>query len=399
MQRREAAGGAVELAAAKAGQGVVVLALLLGIDRELAAVDRHLLRLDLAHPVVDALLDVDLLALQLGDVARQLLDLAAQPGVVGALRLDLRVQVEQAALELADAGRPSAPSARPGARAPARCSARAAGAGRGSRGAPRRRRRCRAWAGRRERERQASEAARARAARHDLRASSSLRRPSARRGGSSPTLPRRSPCTAGRSLPKLDGLELRVGCTPSSVSDLTTASARRWPSARLYSLLPRSSVWPSTAILRLGSVASTLALRLDHRAELVLDDVAVEVEVDDARKVAHAGHVAAGGRRRGATGVCELAAASRAAFWLPARPPRRCATRPAPASSSLTLEQADERRGGEPGRGVMRGMDFMAFFLLRVLKCALLERPPSSIARRGPTPARADRPSPTAGEP
>jgi hypothetical protein len=63
------------------------------------------------------------------------------------------------------------------------------------------------------------------------------------------------PWAAGRSLPKLTA-SICASVTPSSLSDLATDSARFWPSARLYSLPPRSSVWPS--------MVSFLALSVDR---------------------------------------------------------------------------------------------------------------------------------------
>src|SRR5207248_7567690 len=53
------------------------------------------------------------------------------------------------------------------------------------------------------------------------------------------------PGSAGRSLPWLTTL-IRLPSAPSPVRYLRTDSARRWPSARLYSVVPRSSVWPAT---------------------------------------------------------------------------------------------------------------------------------------------------------
>ena len=77
QQAAEAGRGAVELAAPKAREGLVVAALFLGVDAELLVVDGHLLRLDLADALVDALLQVGLLPLQLGDDAGELFHLAA----------------------------------------------------------------------------------------------------------------------------------------------------------------------------------------------------------------------------------------------------------------------------------------------------------------------------------
>ena len=102
QHRRQLHRRAVELALADGRQRVVVLALLVGIGEELAVVERDLLRLDLADAVLDPLLDVRLLALHLGNIARELLVLAAKLGVLSALQLKLRVQVDQAALQLVE---------------------------------------------------------------------------------------------------------------------------------------------------------------------------------------------------------------------------------------------------------------------------------------------------------
>ena len=98
----------------------------------------------------------------------------------------------------------------------------------------------------------------------------------------SPTPPRRCPARPAapcRSSPP------RAGCRwRPAASWLSTASARFWPSARLYSRPPRSSVWPSSAALAAVG-GQPLGMELDRRPELVLHDEAVEVEVDDARGV------------------------------------------------------------------------------------------------------------------
>jgi hypothetical protein len=102
QHRRQQHRRAVELALADRRQRFVVLALLVRLGEELAVVERDLLRLDLADAVLDALLDVRLLALHLGQVARELLVLAAQLRALGALQLELGVQVDQAALQLVE---------------------------------------------------------------------------------------------------------------------------------------------------------------------------------------------------------------------------------------------------------------------------------------------------------
>ena len=100
LERDESARRAGEVAFAQLRHRLVVEALLVGVGLKLLAVDRHLLRLELAHAFLDALLRVLDVALQLGDVAQQLFLLPTQLGVVGAQQLELAVQVEQAALEL-----------------------------------------------------------------------------------------------------------------------------------------------------------------------------------------------------------------------------------------------------------------------------------------------------------
>jgi hypothetical protein len=57
------------------------------------------LRLHLAQPLVHRLAQVALLALQLGDLARQLFVAAAQPRHLGARGFELAVDVEQAAAQ------------------------------------------------------------------------------------------------------------------------------------------------------------------------------------------------------------------------------------------------------------------------------------------------------------
>ncbi len=89
------------------------------------------------------------------------------------------------------------------------------------------------------------------------------------------------PVSVGRSLPKLTASTWPED-TPSSVSDLATASARFWPRARLYSRPPRSSAWPSRLELQRLLVVQALGAVLDQAAVLVLDDEAVVVEEHDA---------------------------------------------------------------------------------------------------------------------
>ena len=101
-ERRQRTGRAGEVALAQQRHRVVVLALLFGVGGELLAVDRDSLRRQLAHAVDQAGLQVFLLALQIRHVARELLVLAAQRGVVAARLFELAVQIEQAALELVD---------------------------------------------------------------------------------------------------------------------------------------------------------------------------------------------------------------------------------------------------------------------------------------------------------
>jgi hypothetical protein len=104
--------------------------------------------------------------------------------------------------------------------------------------------------------------------------------PSARHGGSWPRRPRR--CPFGRALlAEAHRFEL-ASCTPSSTIERRTASARFWPSARLYSRPPRSSVWPSSIMRLLRLAAEHLGMGFEHGPVLVLDHEAVEIEVHDA---------------------------------------------------------------------------------------------------------------------
>ena len=121
------------------------------------------------------------------------------------------------------------------------------------------------------------------------------------------------PC---RSSPSRSGFP----CAPRSCISFFTASARFWPSAMLYSRLPRSSAWPWSVTRALPVRLQVLRVGVDHRAELVLDDEAVVVEVDGAlrqhaprilerahrppaRRAADAGGSGAAGRRARRRGV------------------------------------------------------------------------------------------------
>src|SRR5450830_860336 len=75
--------------------------LLSRIHRELTSVHRHLDGLEAPQAVVHALGNVLLPPLQVGDVARELLVLPAQAGLLGAQGLDLGLQIQQAATQLA----------------------------------------------------------------------------------------------------------------------------------------------------------------------------------------------------------------------------------------------------------------------------------------------------------
>ena len=153
---------------------------------------------------------------------------------------------------------------------------------------------------------------------------------SARRGGSSPTPPRRCPAPPGapcRSSPPRSALS----ATPSSTSDFSTASARFWPSARLYSRPPRSSVWPSIVSFFLRSASSDLRVCASiDRPELVLHDEAVEVEVDRPAASAESAVGALGQIDAGDLRLAVPPAAPRRARRS-GRRPCRCGSRPAPA--------------------------------------------------------------------
>ena len=103
-----------------------------------------------------------------------------------------------------------------------------------------------------------------------------------RRGGFAPRRPH--PYPAPPAFPCRSS-RLRSGrrCTPSRASARRTASERFWPSARLYSRPPRSSVWPSMEMWRCGLRLEEAGMAVDQRLELGLDGVAVEVEIHDAR--------------------------------------------------------------------------------------------------------------------
>src|SRR5437867_5476525 len=96
------AGRCGEIATAQHAHRFFELPLLLGVSQKLSAIDADLLRLDLAQARVHALLQVLLPALQLCQVARQLLVLAARLGQLGAQRFELTVELEQAAPQLRD---------------------------------------------------------------------------------------------------------------------------------------------------------------------------------------------------------------------------------------------------------------------------------------------------------
>ena len=70
-------------------------------------------------------------------------------------------------------------------------------------------------------------------------------------GGSSTSDPRRGRRPAGFSSPRLTD-SIWSSRAPSSTSIFFTPSERRWPSATLYSRLPRSSVLPWISICALG---------------------------------------------------------------------------------------------------------------------------------------------------
>ena len=305
---------------------------------------RHLLRLELADALVDALRDVVLLALQVGDVARELLDLAAQLGVVGAQRSIWLFRSSRLRCSCVDllADICAICSAWRARVLLVACSS--AGAGRGWRGAPRRRRTAPACAGRRrrtatQRRRRARERAAARetSARMHQRYASSARRFFAHAASS-------LPCTAGRSLPKL---------TASSWRRRRRAASATWRTASARLLAEREVVFAAAALVGValdGDVALAVgasapcALASIDRLELVLDDVAVEVEVDDAAAAFGRRRVARAGRRRPARPASATRRAGvRAGAGAGAGRRAGCASRPAPASSSLTLEHAAER--------------------------------------------------------
>src|SRR5258708_4317225 len=53
---------------------------------------------------------------------------------------------------------------------------------------------------------------------------------------------------------------IRVSLIPLLTRYRLTCAARRWPSARLYSAVPRSSVWPVTTSVTAGFAASVLVV-------------------------------------------------------------------------------------------------------------------------------------------
>ena len=102
MKRCQRCGRKREFALAQRDHGFFVLPFFFGIGQKFLAVDGYFLRLQFAHALVDALLNVLLLALQLGHVAGQVFIEPAQLGVLGAQHFELAVEIEQAALDLAD---------------------------------------------------------------------------------------------------------------------------------------------------------------------------------------------------------------------------------------------------------------------------------------------------------
>ncbi len=94
------AGRRGEVAAAQGRHRALVVALLGRVGEKLAAVDADALRLEAAQALLGGLGGVGLAALQLGEVARELLVAAAQAGQFGAQLLDLGAEVDQAAPQL-----------------------------------------------------------------------------------------------------------------------------------------------------------------------------------------------------------------------------------------------------------------------------------------------------------
>ena len=229
QQRREAAGGAVELAARESRPARRrSWRFSSGSTRELAVVDRDLLRLDLADALVDALLDVGLLALQLGDVARQLLRSGHAAGRCRRAALDLRFRSSRLRLSWPMLSFITAICSAWRARA---CSLLCSSCLRSSRMARRASSSSNmpAWAGSANGERTGGERGRA-ARREDVRASRLTGRPSARRGGSSPTLPRSrpappdAPCRSSRPRP---GSASRPAASATSTHRLGAPLAER----------------------------------------------------------------------------------------------------------------------------------------------------------------------------
>ena len=156
------------------------------------------------------------------------------------------------------------------------------------------------------------------------------RRRRCRRGGSRPTTSRRGPRGAAfpcRSSPSRSGSP----CAPSSIISFLTASARFWPSAMLYSRVPRSSVLPCSVMLQRAVGLQVLGVRLDDRPVLVLDHELVVVEVDAALATGCcAGSLCGGIGRRACVPVTP---ASADAAWCVAR---RRSWRPSAADLSST---------------------------------------------------------------
>ena len=188
-----------------------------------------------------------------------------------------------------------------------------------------------------------------------------------------------------RSSPSRSGRPAR----PAAVMHLLHASARRWPSAMLYSRLPRSSQLPSMRILRVAMVGQVVRVRLDQRLVLVLDLVRVEVEVDAAlgQDVVRIVQRIAPRRPRSAPA------------WSSDRPVRgagrgrRRATsvrRRAPPSASLLAHAAATHGEAEVQSDVLH----CGSPCLHVMESwhAAGSRCPAQLVGKGPTPARARRP-------
>ena len=130
--------------------------------------------------------------------------------------------------------------------------------------------------------RERTQRARAGAATHAQLGRVIRRRRRCRRGGSRPTTLSSWPSRRGFSLPKLT-VSIWISCAPSSTISFFTASARFWPSAMLYSRVPRSSVLPCSVIARAAvAPAGTSRAPRSIGLVLVLDHELVVVEVDAA---------------------------------------------------------------------------------------------------------------------